>query len=41
MEDLLEAAGDLQEVMGRTLGLPQDIDEEELEAGDSFHSFIH
>ena len=33
MEDLLEQANDIQESLGRTYGVPEDIDEEELEAG--------
>ncbi|CAG8434870.1 12892_t:CDS:2 [Ambispora gerdemannii] len=32
MEDLLEQANDIQESLGRTYGLPEDIDEDELEA---------
>ncbi|CAG8434852.1 756_t:CDS:2 [Diversispora eburnea] len=32
MEDLLEQANDIQETLGRTYGVPDDIDEEELEA---------
>ncbi|RIB18162.1 Snf7 family [Gigaspora rosea] len=33
MEDLMEQANEIQETLGRTYGLPEDIDEEELEAG--------
>ncbi|CAG8793810.1 13132_t:CDS:2, partial [Acaulospora morrowiae] len=32
MEDLLEQANQIQDSLGRTYGLPEDIDEEELEA---------
>ncbi|CAG8486730.1 10774_t:CDS:2 [Paraglomus occultum] len=32
MEDLMEQANDIQEALGRSYGLPEDIDEEELEA---------
>ncbi|CAJ0651155.1 8412_t:CDS:2 [Entrophospora sp. SA101] len=32
MEDLFEQANDIQETLGRTYGLPEDIDENELEA---------
>ena len=33
MEDLLEQANDIQESLGRTYGVPEDIDEADLEAG--------
>ena len=33
MEDLLEQANDIQETLGRSYGLPDDIDEDDLEAG--------
>ncbi|RIA95282.1 Snf7 family [Glomus cerebriforme] len=33
MEDLLEQANDIQESLGRTYGVPEDIDEDDLEAG--------
>ncbi|CAG8814857.1 36797_t:CDS:2 [Gigaspora margarita] len=32
MDDMLEQANEIQETLGRTYGLPEDIDEEELEA---------
>jgi len=32
MEDLLEQANDIQESLGRTYGVPEDIDEDDLEA---------
>jgi len=32
MEDLLEQANDIQETLGRTYGVPEDIDEDDLEA---------
>lgn len=33
MEDMLEQANEIQEALGRTYGVPEDIDEDELEAG--------
>lgn len=33
MEDLLEQANDIQETMARSYGLPDGIDEDDLEAG--------
>jgi charged multivesicular body protein 5 len=33
MEDLMEMANEVQETMGRTYGLPDDLDEDDLEAG--------
>ncbi|ORX43588.1 hypothetical protein BCR36DRAFT_141483 [Piromyces finnis] len=33
MEDLLDQANEIQEALGRTYGLPEDIDEADLEAG--------
>ena len=33
MEDLMEQANEIQEVMSRTYGLPEDVDEDSLEAG--------
>ena len=33
MEDMLELAGEVQETLGRAYGLPDDVDEEDLEAG--------
>ena len=33
MEDLLEQANEIQETMGRSYGLPDDLDEADLEAG--------
>ena len=33
MEDLLEKAADVQDALSRTYGLPDDIDEADLEAG--------
>lgn len=33
MEDLMEAANEVQETIGRSYGLPDDIDEADLEAG--------
>ena len=34
MEDMLELAGEVQETLGRAYGLPDDVDEEDLEAGE-------
>lgn len=36
MEDLLEQANEVQEIMSRSYGVPQDIDEDELQAGNFF-----
>jgi charged multivesicular body protein 5 len=33
MEDLMEQANEIQETLGRSYGLPEDIDEADLEAG--------
>lgn len=33
MEDLLEQANEIQEMMGRSYGVPEEVDEAELEAG--------
>jgi charged multivesicular body protein 5 len=33
MEDLLAQAGEVQETLGRSYNLPDDIDEDDLEAG--------
>lgn len=33
MEDLLEKADEIQETLGRSYGLPDDIDDDALEAG--------
>ncbi len=33
MQDMLELAGEVQETLGRAYGLPDDIDEDDLEAG--------
>jgi len=33
MEDLMETASEIQETLGRSYGLPEDVDEDELEAG--------
>ena len=33
MEDMLELAGEVQETLGRAYGLPDDVDEDDLEAG--------
>lgn len=35
MEDLMEQANEVQEALGRTYGLPDSIDEADLEAGKS------
>lgn len=36
MEDLIEQANEIQETMGRTYGVPEEVDEADLEAGTSF-----
>lgn len=33
MEDLIEQANEIQETMGRTYGVPEEVDEADLEAG--------
>ena len=33
MEDMLELANEVQETLGRAYGLPEDVDEDDLEAG--------
>jgi charged multivesicular body protein 5 len=33
MEDLIEQANEIQETMGRTYGVPDEVDEADLEAG--------
>lgn len=33
MEDLMEQANDMQEMISRSYGLPDDVDEDELNAG--------
>ena len=33
MEDMMEVANDVQETLGRQYGLPEDVDEDDLEAG--------
>lgn len=40
MEDLLEMANEVQETLGRSYGLPDDIDEDDLEAGNSSFSLL-
>ena len=37
MEDMLELAGEVQETLGRAYGLPDDVDEDDLEAGELCH----
>jgi charged multivesicular body protein 5 len=37
MEDMLEQANEIQEALGRSYGLPEDVDEDTLEAG-IYHS---
>ena len=36
MEDLMEQANEIQESMGRSYGVPDELDEADLEAGASF-----
>lgn len=33
MQDMLEQANEVMETMGRSYGLPEDVDEDDLEAG--------
>ena len=33
MEDMLELANEVQDTLGRAYGLPEDVDEDDLEAG--------
>ena len=33
MEDMLELAGEVQDTLGKAYGLPDDVDEDDLEAG--------
>ncbi len=33
MEDMLEQTGEIMETLGRPYGLPEDVDEDDLEAG--------
>ena len=35
MEDMLELANEVQETLGRAYGLPEDVDEDDLEAGNN------
>jgi len=35
MSDLLEQSNEIQEIMGRAYGIPDDVDEADLEAGTS------
>jgi len=37
MEDMLEQTNDIMETMGRPYGLPDDVDEDDLEAGKDGH----
>lgn len=39
MEDLLEQSNEIQEVMGRSYGVPDDLDEDDLQAGKSYYFF--
>ena len=42
MEDMLELAGEVQDTLGRAYGLPDDVDEDDLEAGrHSTHTLTH
>ncbi|KAG8904029.1 hypothetical protein FRB99_002371 [Tulasnella sp. 403] len=40
MEDLIEQANEVQEALGRTYGVPEELDEDELQAGNATASFI-
>lgn len=37
MEDLMEQANDIQETLGRSYGVPEEVDEADLEAGERIH----
>jgi len=41
MEDLIEQANEVQESMSRTYGVPDEVDEADLEAGKLHPSFPH
>lgn len=41
MEDLLEQANEIQESLGRSYAVPDEIDEAELEAGKSLYEIIY
>ena len=41
MEDLIEQANEVQESMSRTYGVPDEVDEADLEAGKLSPSFLH
>ena len=41
MEDMLELANEVQETLGRAYGLPEDVDEDDLEAGITWLSIIY
>lgn len=36
MEDLIEQANDIQESLGRSYGVPDEVDEADLQAGECF-----
>jgi charged multivesicular body protein 5 len=40
MSDMMEQAGEIQEALGRTYGLPDDIDESDLDAGNKHSSYM-
>ena len=40
MEDLMEQANEIQEVMSRSYGVPYEFDEDDLEAGDQENTFF-
>lgn len=40
MEDMLEQTNEIMETMGRPYGLPDDVDEDDLEAGKSCDSHV-
>ena len=41
MEDLIESANDIQESMSRTYGVPEELDEADLQAGATRHNLLH
>lgn len=41
MEDMMETANEVQDVLGRQYGLPEDVDEDDLEAGKNSKNLLH
>lgn len=40
MEDMMETANEVQDVLGRQYGLPEDVDEDDLEAGKNSRNLL-